>query len=173
MPLEITPALVIDDSEVEERFGTGAHDCHRCASQFLEIRGDVEARLGAAMDATDSTGGENGDVRKSGNDHRCGDRRCACTPTRYQNWQSPRRALPLQPTRPSRRSVAMACRGRQSWIPMQQRGAANATRKRHRNSTSTHRSSRFLRAFRLTGLWLEGGGAVLRVVAVDVGPQAT
>ena len=61
--------------DVEDGLGAGAHHRHLRASQFLEVGGNVEALLGAAMHPADPAGGEDLDAGHGGDHHRRADGR--------------------------------------------------------------------------------------------------
>ena len=59
--------------QVEERLGAGGDDDDVGPGEFGEVGRDVEARLGAAMDAADAAGREDADAGEPGHDHGRGD----------------------------------------------------------------------------------------------------
>ena len=61
-------------ADVEDRLHAGADDGHVGLAELGQVGGDVEARLGAAVHATEAAGDEDADAGQGGQPHGAGDR---------------------------------------------------------------------------------------------------
>ena len=69
--------LIAPGGEVEDALSACAHDHDGGTCKLLEVGGDVHGGLRAAVNAADAAGRKDLDAGHVGDDHRCGDGRCA------------------------------------------------------------------------------------------------